>query len=240
MMLFALACAGVVYAYPTLAGPTGMLVIPTGKIPPTGLQIAGDWYQLEHGDSVPVRALMTIGRGLEVGAMYDPFNAEAPLNQAWSANAKASFARILGGDSAFGVIVRRDRDQQKVNTNYVQGYFAWSTDFDADKIDYSNIAFTAGVNWTRMKVGDEKAEYALRAFSGATLYLTPQWLLMGEFQTKNTRVGDLEAMTAIGMRYRLNTDISIQVGQTNALGLTAIREHKYFAGLNLTLPVKAQ
>ena len=237
VMLLAAAAAD---AYPTLSGPTGMSVIPTGRVPSTGMQIAGDWAKLGAGASIPFRALVTVGRGVEVGGLYDPFDDKAPFTDAWGLNAKMAFVKVFGGDSALGAQFRREYNAGGRTTEFTQGYFAWTTDFDAEKIDYSNVELTLGTNWTRVAPTGAAREYALRAFAGAIIYFSRDIELLGEYQSKNTRIGDLDPTTSVSIRYHFNPEVSAQFGLTNSLGLLGAANHELFGGINLTLPMNEQ
>lgn len=244
MVAVVLACAGITPAYPTISGPSGMSYIPTGKIAPTGIELAADWHKLDVGDSIPFRVLLSVGRGIEVGASYDPFSSKAVSNPAWGVNAKGSFLRFFGGESALGVQFRRERgardDFFASNTDFIQGYFAWTTDFSAETVDYSNIAITLGTNWTRVKPFEGQEEFAVRGFAGATIFLTRDISLMAEYQTKNAKVGDADPVTSVAARYRFNPDVSAQVGMTNGIGLSGTTDHTIFAGIDLTMPVQGE
>lgn len=238
MVALLLALAGAANAYPTLTGPTGMMIIPTGLIPATGLELAGDWYQLSNrGVSLPTRALLTIDKVLEVGGTFDPFNDNAPLNRAWGMNAKIAMLNFLDGKSALGAQYRQERDQNDMNNDLLQGYFAWTSDFaSGDTDDISNFNITLGVNWTRENPEFSDPQYGTRFFSGMTVYITPDIQLMGEYQMKNKHLGDNDATTSVGLRIRFCPEISAQVGYTNSFGFTQLSTHQPFAGIDFVLP----
>jgi len=67
----ALACAA--YAYPTLNGATGQVIIPTAAVAPAGQwQIAADWwyYDGDNDASMPLRVLYGINDQFEIGVLY--------------------------------------------------------------------------------------------------------------------------------------------------------------------------
>lgn len=241
MALIVLALAGAAYAYPTLSGPSGLMIIPTGTISPSGVEMAADWQSLpNNGYSIPVRALMSVGNALEAGLVYDHLNANAPENRILGGNLKFVGFNFLGGKSALGAQYLRGRDQSDNETDYYQGYFAWTSNFDMEDDDYSNMALTLGANWTTARpvdVVDSTDKSGVRYFAGLTVYLTDDLQLMGEFQSKNTQIGDQAATTSYGLRYRFNDEVSGQVGFTNSLGIYSLDHPGVFAGLDFTLPL---
>lgn len=236
--------AGMAHAYPTLTGPTGLAVIPNAKLAPSGLSIAADWRRLESDsssvtlpeESIPVRALFRFGGRIELGAMYDPFVDQDIFDSVMGANAKIHIWRLFGGDVAIGAQVRREEFTDGTQTDYEQAYFAWTTDFDAETMDASNIAFTWGLNWTKVNpdVGADASD--IRAFLGARVAITDNCDLLGEFQSQNSSLGDENPITAATLRYRFSDNVASQVGITNAFGLNAASQHNFFAGLYFGFP----
>jgi hypothetical protein len=220
-------------AYPTLIGPTGQAVIPTAEIAPAFLTVAGDYRNLPAGTSFPVRALVTPLSSLEVGALYDPYDDEALLEEAWSANAKIQALEIFGGETAVGAIFRRETDRADFDTDYWQGYFAWTSDFDRE-FDTTNIVLTWGVNWTQLEFANGVSEEAVRGFAGLRLLFANGVTLAGEYQTKASDLGDADPLTSAVIRVHLGENFALEVGTTNAIGLVTESTHRLFAGAEFT------
>ncbi len=239
MTAFVLVLAGIANAYPTLTGPTGLMIVPTADIPCTGVEVAGDWQGMDNeGASIPTRALISLGRVVEIGGSYDFFNSHAPLSSAWGANAKIALFDCFDGKTAIGAQFRRELDLGDQVTDYTQGYFAWTTECSGEDIDVSNFALTVGVNWTEVSPDiAATSSYGVRFFTGLSVNLMPDVDLMGEYQTKNVSLGDTDAATSVGMRFRLDDNINAEFGYTNMLGLSVEPTHHFFAGLDFALSV---
>lgn len=236
-----LACAGAAFAYPTLTGPTGLAVLPTGYVAPAGFTVAGDWQDLEDGSVVPTRALFGFGSSAELGGAFDFINDDAlGLDQAWGANAKIRIGKILGGDSAIGAQFRRETDLADFDTDFTQGYFAWTTGFTTGMSAFSAVGITWGVNWTRLdpEVGDSADDW--RFFAGADVRITKGINLVAEYQTDEASLGDADPISAFTARITLSPSLQAQVGTTNAYGLRGLADHNVFAGLTFAFGARGE
>lgn len=223
------------FAYPTLSGPTGQAVIPTA-VAEKGFGIAADIQSFpvdpSSGTAYPIRALLGVGSNVELGATYDPLNNSAPFERAMGANAKFRLATFLGGNSALGAQYRTERLQNtELDTRYWQGYFAWTTRVNPEKINNLNLSLTWGANWTNVKPEGFESESGFRFNAGAALLLTQRLALMAEYQTKSRRLGDLKPTVAVSARGMLTNNIGAQIGLTNSYGLTALDKQRPFGGL---------
>ena len=115
---FAVALACAAYAYPTLTGPTGLVIVPTAAVVPAGqLQVSMDWwYTFANTDAIiPVRVMYGLNDQFEIGAAYITsefgdsdvlgLNAKFVLpftaaDAAWAVG--ASYLDAEDGDSSFG------------------------------------------------------------------------------------------------------------------------------------------
>ena len=97
----AIACAA--YAYPTLKGPSGLVLFPDATVVPAGqLQVAADWWYFESGEdaTIPLRVLYGIGDQFEIGAAYTTM--ESSSQKVIGLNAKYVLPASLG-DAAWAV-----------------------------------------------------------------------------------------------------------------------------------------
>lgn len=235
-----IASGGVLWAYPTLTGPTGQAVIPTAQIACPGLTVAADWVNLNMETSggadsaIPIRALFSLGNSAEIGAMYDPADDTGPFKEIVGANLKVNVGAIFNGDMVLGGQARREEFVDGSQDETVQGYFAWTTDFDACQVDTSNLSITWGINWTQVSPEFGETADAVRGFAGATLRLTKVIQLLAEYQTQNEDIGDADPITALTARFFFAPSIAGQLGFTNAVGLRGSAEQVLFGGLNFT------
>lgn len=235
-----LASCGAALAYPTLTGPTGQAVIATAEMARPGLTLAADWVDLTMDSSggieaaIPIRANFALGDAAEIGVLYDPFDSDLPLKDALGINAKVNIGSIFNGDMVLGGQYRRERMVDDEYDGYLQGYYAWTTDFGDCQVDISNLTLTWGVNWTQVEpaVGDTVDD--VRGFAGATLRLTRVIQLLAEYQTRSTDLGDDDPISALSARFFFSPSVAAQAGFTNAVGMRGTADQAFFAGLNLT------
>jgi hypothetical protein len=199
-----------------------------------GLSIAADWQELDAGHSSPIRTIIPLGTGVEIGGLYDPFSDEVPVDNAWAANAKIRLGSLFGGESAIGGQFRREEDIAGLNTDFTQGYFAWTTDFNPGAHETSSLNLTWGANWTQIKpeVGDNLE--AIRYFAGLRIRVVKSLSVIGEYQTRSRELGDTDAITALTARIGSESGIALEVGTTNAFGLRGTPDHNPFVGVNIT------
>jgi len=189
-MVLTLACAAFA-TYPTLNGPTGLVLVPTAAVAPAGqFQVAADWaYAFGDDDAlIPVRVLYGINDQFEIGAIY--MTAESSDSTAFGVNGKyvlpftagdaawavgASFIDPENGDSSFGATLSVTK------------------------------AYTEGFNGTATLLWDENNEFALGL--GAEAALGNGLTLVGEYI--NSLPGAELNMAA---RYPLTDALTAQVG----------------------------
>jgi hypothetical protein len=230
----ALALVGAACAYPTLTGPTGYAVIPTAMAGDSGLTIAADAVDQEVGKSYPLRAVISVGTA-EVGAFFDEFNDEFPLEEAWGANGKVKIANFLSGSAALGAQFRREKSTVlgvEVEDDYSQGYFAWTSDFGGSS-DVSSFELTWGANWTQFQPDVGGSVDGVRGFAGVHVGITNDIALIGEYQSDEPELGDADPITTATIRFNFSPGFSAQVGTTNALGLIGMPDQHVFAGAML-------
>lgn len=236
-----LALTAAAFAYPTLYGPTGQAVIPTGMAAGPGIRVAADWQDTDGGSIVPIRAIFGLGSNAELGVAYAPFNDDPAVDQLLGANAKWSFGEFLGGRGALGVNFNRlelseDLDLTDDQVDFTQAYFAWTRCFNVSG-DRPNLGLTWGVNWTSTDPNDDLEPFvpddeAFRFFAGAALSLMPNLELMAEWQSEDEDVGDVDPITAFTARYYFSETFAAEVGTTNAIGPIGTDEQNLFAGLS--------
>ena len=220
-------------AFPTLTGPTGQAVIPTAEVADSGFTVAGDWARHNPGHSDPLRALIPLGMGVEIGAMYDKFSSETALDNAWGVNAKVKLGSFVGGDAAVGGQFIRQKDVADFKTDYTQGYAAWTTNLLGGAKGVSNLSLTIGGNWTHVAPQGATKEDAVRGYAGASLNLLRDISLLAEYQTKSDKVGDTKPITAYTVRLGRPSGLSVEAGSTNAFELVGTDKQEFFAGLSL-------
>lgn len=236
MMLVLLACAvGWGWAYPTLTGPTGLIAVPTGDLPVSGIHLAADTQTQATGRSVPLRAEVIIGHGIEFGALFNPFTRDAALDKATGANVKIAGPYADGARVGVGAQYLRQSTFSRVNTEFWQGYVAWTSDFYPNFFDESNLVITLGANWTSVRPSGSLSVDAIREFVGIQVHMTDKIDLVGDYQTKSRNLGDQLATTSLAMRMNLGETLAVQGGITNAQGLLGGAEHTVFFGISLLL-----
>ncbi|MHB9132973.1 MAG: hypothetical protein ACYDBB_18050 [Armatimonadota bacterium] len=228
-----LALAGTAFAYPTLTGPTGLTIIPTGYIGNSGFTVAGDYQKFESGFGVPVRATIGLGNTWEVGALYDFLDEDTGLDRAFGANTKFRIGRFLGGDGAIGAQFIRVESVFDFETDFEQAYFAWSGNFGS--AETINFGITWGVNWTRISPDIGDSEDAFRLFAGAEVAILRSFTLLAEYQTDEEDLGETDPITSVALRYCTGQNWAAQVGITNAFQLIGTDDHDWFAGIALNL-----
>ncbi len=227
--------AGIATAYPTLTGPTGLITVPTGELPNSGIHLAADIQKLERGRAAPLRAQVVLGHGIEFGALLNPFSNDAPLDTATGANVKIALPVDDGVRLGVGAQMLRLETFSGKTTEYWQGYFAWTTDFNPEFFDASNLTLTVGGNWTSVNPSDGSSVDAIRGFLGAEIRLLESLNLLVEYQSAERGIGDEEPILSMGGRFRMGDNIFIQGGVTNAQGLVGGPSANLFLGASLLL-----
>ncbi|HOF86823.1 MAG TPA: hypothetical protein PLZ36_01795 [Armatimonadota bacterium] len=234
LMALAMGVLGAARAYPTLTGPTGLIALPGGEVSESGLLFAADALDQPAGRALPLRAQFVFAPGFEFGALYNPFNDDAAPDYAVGANAKLVIGLPDGPRVGFGAQFLRLRYPAGDERDYWQGYVAWTTDFNPELYDASNLSLTVGATWTQAKEADARME-ALRGFIGARVRMTERIVLVAEYQTKDADLGDAEALSSLGVRLALGDAFAVQAGVTNAHGLLAGDVHHFFLGASMLL-----
>jgi hypothetical protein len=216
-------------AYPTLFGPTGGPVLPTGDVIQQGeLDIAADFYAQEDNNTVPVRLNFGIVRGLEVGGMF----AFREVENVWGVNAK--YALPLFGLSGLAVggfynagVDSGDRGGQ-VYTAYTQPI----TPLDSAVL----LRGTLGLNYTWTNIADVDNN-GLRPYIGAdaTFRDLNNAQILAEYMVRTSNVPDARSVASVAVRYPFSPQFSAQVGFTNAdpLGILGTSDYRVFAGVAL-------
>jgi hypothetical protein len=237
----ALVCAA--QAYPTLTGPTGLVTLPDAAIAPAGqLSVAADWYSQDFdgilGEAIPIRALYGVGDTFEIGALLwmqddnDAFGVNAkyltPLtfgNMAWAAG-----GQFLSFDDA--------------DANVTQLYFAGTRDFTEAIEGMAGISGTIGVNWTNVEgpsfpLSTSQAfrvpgvdNSAFRFYLALQVLLMNNLLLMAEYQTEESDLGETDPVMSLGARYSFTESLTGQIGITNGVGTLGWDDKKLFAGVS--------
>ncbi|OPZ82224.1 MAG: hypothetical protein BWY76_02779 [bacterium ADurb.Bin429] len=234
LMALAISVLGMARAYPTLTGPTGLIALPSGEIIESGLLFAADAHDQPVGRALPLRAQFVFAPGFEFGAVYNPFNDEAVLDYTTGVNAKLVIGLPDGPRVGFGAQFLRLRFPAGNELDFWQGYIAWTTDFNPELYDVSNLSLTVGANWTQADAPGGRID-AIRGFIGGRIRMTERLVLVGEYQMKDADLGDVRALSSLGARLHLNDSFAMQAGVTNAQGLTAGDIHHFFLGASMLL-----
>ena len=224
--MLAAACAA--YAYPTLAGPTGLVNVPTAEVASAGQFVAAlDYYNSKDNgktdsNSYPFRVLYGFGNNLEVGVGYDsdalsmtsyPDETETlstSTKALWDVNAKYKIPSYFGADWAVGALYGQANTDPD-NTNVTQVYLAGTKDFSTGE-GAPSIKGTIGVNWTQVKATVTNS--AWRFFLGAEAIVMPNLSVLADVQTKDSDL-DRNAMWSAAARYAFTPVLSAQLGFTN-------------------------
>lgn len=215
----ALACAA--YAYPTLAGPTGLLTVPTAAVAPAGqFQAAIDLQYIGSDELYPIRALYGFNGNLEFGATY--FTGEATGDDnVWGINAKYALpANFLGADWAVGAAYQ-DSDNVSTTAAYLAATKAFEETFTG----------TAALLWSDDDVdevttagqSDDDSDFALAV--GVQANLDNGLSLIGEYV--NTLPG---ASLNFAARYPLTDALTAQLGFVGDTSDTTLGINYAFGG----------
>jgi hypothetical protein len=246
-------------AYPTLAGPTGTGVLPNGNTLHVGqLDVAGDYvaarnfsddgWTMNDKHAVPVRVLLGVAKGFEIGGGYDFHSATVAPNildfggpsgaNAWNINAKYVLPfRPLGASWGLGALYSHADIKAVYDTvSDTQFYFAGTRTLFGSKSSGTRLDATVGVNYTRQASSNLGVERPVRLFGSAQYYLARGFSVAGDIQCKQESV-DKDPLYSLVGRYQLNKGFGVQAGWSNAdyLLLNGERGSRFFAGINLGL-----
>lgn len=242
-----LAIAGAAFAYPTLAGPSGLVSLPNAEVVKSGLfDVAVDYYNtkenttfvddlgntftVEGKNSWPIRALYGFDNTFEIGAAYD---ADAIVGKGfWNLNAKWKTPLKFGGwDWALGALYGQSSSVHVLTE---------SSKFTASQVYFAGtgclplgegapaIYTTVGVNWTQVKFFGDKND-GIRFYLGADAMVAPKINILAEYQTKLNDL-DVEAMWGAALRYAITPALSAQVGVSNG-PIVGAGKSKFFVGV---------
>lgn len=236
---------GAVFAYPTLAGPSGIVAVPTAQVTHVGQwQLAADYYNTNDTvtgvrDTVPIRLLYGIAPNLEVGvagwlARVDGTNADSG-----SANIKyLTPIHLAGFNLATGAVyavteAAADEDFTR-NAKTLDIYLTGTRTLIGQAENMPLLQGTLGVNWTKIDAGAEKGD-GLRLMGGLQFMPMKKLGIAAEYQTKRAAVGDDKALASAVVRYMLGNNMKAEAGITNAgfnyAGLTGAPDYNPFVGL---------
>ena len=237
--LLALACAA--YGYPTLQGPTGIVIVPTADTAGfANLQLAAAFYDSgEAGlveNSYPVRALFGPLPGLEIGAAYWIAGFFGNDVNTWNLNAKLrSPIGLFGFATAVGAVYGQTNVPIGNDITITQVYLVGTNNLTGILIPGSlgALRLTLGANWTQFENGD--SEDALRAFAGVDVQLLRRLSVAAEYQTASSSLGDVDPLTSLVARLTVSRNLTLEGGVTNADpltgGFTTLDEQNLFFGL---------
>lgn len=208
-------------AYPTLAGPTGLLTVPTAAVAPAGqLQAAVDLQYVGNDELYPMRAVYGINGNWEAGATFVTGEATGD-DDIWGINAKYVLPAHLGGaDWAIGAAYT---DSDNVSTT--AAYLAATKAFD------ETLAGTAALLWSDDDVdeeindqtGDDDSDFALAI--GVQADLDNGLTLIGEYV--NILPG---ASLNFAARYPLTDALTAQLGFVGDTSDTTLGINYAFGG----------
>jgi hypothetical protein len=224
--LLASACA--VHAYPTLTGFTGLIQAPTAHTIGSGMfDVALDYYATKDNDtgakdSIPVRALYGVAKGLEVGFAYD--SKAYGDNNFWDVNAKYMLPYNFSGiKTAVGALYGQANTDPKAKVTEV--YLVGTDDLNLSDLP---IALTLGVNWAQIEAGDKNSGF--RVQGGIDAKLMKGLSAVADLQSRKSNLDDKNLWSA-GLRYMVMPALSVEAGVSNGLlfGLTG-KSHLFVGG----------
>jgi plastocyanin len=218
--------AGTAVEGETLIGPTGGAFLPTSDVLDKGVaDVSVDFFDTEGTSTVPVRALLGIGYGTEIGAVYE-FNSDSNV---WGANFKYVYPLFNNQPFSLGGLYLDSRDS---DAKAWQGYLVHTHTFSKPEASQT-LRATAGANWTRVEFAGDK-ESKIRFFGGADLTFARGLTIGAEMQSASGDLGDAKPLSSVFARYRINDRLRAEVGYSNGspLGVLADEDHRIFAGLS--------
>jgi len=250
--LLAVACAA--QAYPTLVGPTGLILAPTALvIAPQTFNVAVDYLasknhaaEVDQKDTYPIRALYGVVPGLEFGAGYD---ANVIQDEGvWDINAKYAIPYNCPGNvkTAIGVIYAQSNtipahDNPTPPPATIAATELKITDVYLVGTDYFNfgrcpVGVTLGVNWTQFELQTKNSGW--RVQFGVDVPVNQCIGVVADVQTiaKMGNVNGLfegqKTLWSGGVRYLIMPQLSAQAGVTNGLFIADSNKANFFIGVN--------
>jgi len=234
--LLAFACAA--HAYPTLAGPTGLIQAPTAMVvAPGSFDLAVDYDASKNketfeNDSYPLRAQFGVGGGLEIGGGYDvsAFDGKG----FWNVNAKYQLPySFCGMTTAVGALYGEARDIPvwgggTTEIKATQVYFAGTNHFDC----IIPLSVTLGVNWTQLEENNKQS--GVRAQIGVEAKVFQDLALVGDIQSSAKNMNPYQKnLWSAGARYAFTPELKAEAGVTNGLFNGMSSRANFFVGMNL-------
>ncbi|MHB0938150.1 MAG: hypothetical protein ACYDCO_03950 [Armatimonadota bacterium] len=229
-MIATLACSA--FAYPTLAGPTGLVTVPDAAVASTGqFLVAADYYNTDPDSTIPVRFVYGVGENFEVGALY-AIQSDA---SAWGVNAKYRLPFALGpaGLAVGAQYFTSDDLEETAMQLYAVGTLALMEATDTTPAFNGSL----GVNWTSDEVDVPLIGYdedAIRIFAGVEAVFANNLRIVAEYQTENEDF-ELDSTWSVAARYPFTNALTAQIGMTNTFGpipLFGIDDRNLFAGVS--------
>jgi len=237
-MIATLACSAFA-AYPTLAGPTGLVTLADAGIAPAGqLLLAADFYNTDPDSTIPLRVVYGIGESFEVGALY-ALQSDA---NAWGINAKYKLPVALGpAGIAVGAQYFKSSDLEET----AEQVYAVGTMTLAEASDtMPGFSGSLGVNWTKDKIDLPFGidDNAFRFYLGLDAAFANKLSVAAEYQTKSDKF-EGDALWSIVARYPFTEALTGQIGLTDAFGpipLFGTSDQNIFAGIAYSFGVAAE
>lgn len=212
LLLFAFSCT---HAFPTLTGPTGLIMLPDAYPADARITLAGDVAENPGDPSSTLRAVYGLPSG-EVGVLY-AIDDETMTG----VNGKYCFPLDrLHGDGAIGAIY--------LNTASVTErclYLAITRP--------GTLSVTGGITWTEISTIAGKAD-AARPYLGAVLSLPQEMCVVSEYQLHSTALYEPKPIFSV-MLVRKNGLFTTTVGATNAAALLGAEDRYFFAGITMAM-----
>ncbi len=211
VLVLAVACAA--GAYPTLGGPTGLLVVPTTDVTPVRtVDAAFDWANLsQDGQGYVLRGLFGAVEGLEVGAAYTHVSGTAS-GRLVGADAKLQLRtqpRSSFGLAVGGVLNNSSSHRFDDDNSFVQLYAVASKDLTTRTADLATVAVRVRANvWLLYDSAED--EGGIRPFVGVEFTQAEGGQLLLEYQVRAHR-----DISSIALRYPLAAGLSVQAGMSN-------------------------
>lgn len=229
-------------AVPTLAGPTGQLTLPTASTAAAKtLTVAADYYNSSSSidavkNAVPVRATCGVTKDVEFGASYNFTKLLDENANGWGVNAKwTTPLDVLATNWAVGTRFS-EIDAKVADTKFdlTEAYFVGTRQFNTGVTGFPSVTANLGLNWAQARSDNEAS--GVRAMFGAEGAIAKNLTLGLEYQTGKADF-DEKPLSSIYLRYALPSNLTAQLGYTNADPLAEISgadKHKLTAGLSYT------
>ncbi len=216
-----LACGLAAQATPTLAGPSGLAVLPdTTTTAPDYLDIALDYHASDSDTGLDgvtaARGTLGISKNSEFGMSYRMLQGATSHTTDYDINYKYT-GKIAGTRLAAGAqffVIDNEASGTGENTRGAQIYVAATRELTRPRTHLPDTDLTVGVNYTSLHSGTGVNPAAFRPFATLSVDMPAQLKLNLEAQAGNGNL-DSKPLTSVSVTRNLGKGYAAQAGMSN-------------------------